>query len=77
LIIFPDDHTKPVQAYFDTNHDGKFDVSVDDFNRDGLWDVSFYDTHFNGHVDLVGFHPDGNIIASRFEKYDPSKPYYR
>ncbi len=74
-IVVPDDPSKPIQALFDTNYDGKIDTIVDDFNRDGLWDVSFYDSHFNGHIDVVGFHPDGQITASSYEKYDPSRVY--
>ena len=75
FILIPDVVSKPVQAFFDTNHDNRFDVLVNDYNRDGLWDVSFYDTNFDGKTDLVGYHPDGGIAASRYETYDATKNY--
>jgi hypothetical protein len=45
------------------------DIEVDDLNRDGKWDISFYDTNFDGTFDLKGYHPDGELAASRYEKY--------
>ena len=73
FLVTPDDVRRPIQALIDSNYDGKVDIVVDDFNRDGLWDVSFYDTQHNGTITLVGFHPDGKIKASWYEKYDGSK----
>jgi hypothetical protein len=32
-------------------------------------DISFYDTNFDGTFDLKGYHPDGELAASRYEKY--------
>jgi len=74
-LITPDDVSQPIQALIETKYDGKIDMIVDDFNRDGLWDISFYDTQHNGTIDLVGFHPDGKMKASRYEKYNPSETY--
>jgi hypothetical protein len=74
-LITPDDVNQPIQALIESKHDGKIDIIVDDFNRDGLWDVSFYDTQQDGTIDLVGFHPDGKIKASYYEKYNPSETY--
>lgn len=74
-LVTPDDVNEPIQALIESKYDGKIDMIVDDFNRDGLWDVSFYDTQHNGSIDMVGFHPDGKIKASWFEKYDATKSY--
>jgi S1-C subfamily serine protease len=68
-FVMLDDKSKPVSALFDSNHDGKVDVIVEDTNRDGKWDVSFHDVDHDGRIDVVGYHPDGKITASRFEKY--------
>jgi S1-C subfamily serine protease len=66
---YPDDVSKPYQLLLDTNHDGKVDVIVEDTNRDGKWDISYHDTDHDGTIDLVGYHPDGKLQASRFERY--------
>jgi hypothetical protein len=65
----PDDKTKPIQALIDSNHDGKIDITVEDYDRDGRWDLSFIDVDYDGVPDLVGYHPDGKIKPSRFERY--------
>ena len=67
--VMLDDKSKPNTALFDSNHDGKVDIIVEDTNRDGKWDVSFHDVDHDGRIDVVGYHPDGKITASRFEKY--------
>jgi len=64
-----DNKRKPLQALLDTNYDGKVDVTVNDTNHDGRWDISYHDTDFDGVIDLVGYHPDGKITPSRFERY--------
>jgi hypothetical protein len=46
------------------------DVSYFDFKRQGKWELSFWDEDFSGHWTLVGYHPDGNIVPSRFESYE-------
>ena len=66
---YPDDISKPFQILLDTNRDGKIDVIVEDTDRDGKWDISYHDTDYDGTIDLVGYHPDGKIRASRFERY--------
>jgi S1-C subfamily serine protease len=69
LLFIPDDKSKPISALIDSNFDGRTDIEVDDINRDGKWDISFYDTNFDGTFDLKGYHPDGGLAASRYEKY--------
>jgi S1-C subfamily serine protease len=68
-----DDVSKPISAFIDSNFDGKIDIVVEDTNRDNRWDVSFHDVDFDGNVDLIGYHPDGKITPSRFEKYASAK----
>jgi S1-C subfamily serine protease len=75
FVLTPDNQSKPVQALIDSNYDGKIDIFVYARNREGRWDFSYWDTTFTGVIDLVGFHPDGKIKPSRFEKYDPKKQY--
>jgi hypothetical protein len=67
--LVPDDKSKPVSAFLDSNLDGNVDIVVEDNNRDGKWDVSFHDVDFDGLPDLIGYHPDGALAASRYEKY--------
>ena len=69
-FITPDDRSRPIQALIDGNYDGKIDIIVEDRDRDGRWDVSFHDIDFDGTIDLVGHHPDGKIVAARFERYE-------
>ena len=45
------------------------DIVIEDRDRDGKWDISFHDVDFDGRTDLVGYHPDGKLAASRYEKY--------
>ena len=68
-ILVPDDQGAGVQALIDKNSDGEIDIVVEDTNRDGKWDVSYHDVNSDGLIDLVGYHPDGKITPSRFEKY--------
>ena len=68
-LFIPDKKSEPVKLVIDSNSDGKADVVVLDTNRDGKWDVSLHDVNFDGVTDLVGYHPDGKLQASRYEKY--------
>ena len=68
-LFFPDDKSKPSIVLLDSNSDGKVDIRVEDRNRDGKWDISVRDEDFDGRIDLVGYHPDGKLAASRYEKY--------
>jgi S1-C subfamily serine protease len=68
-LIVPDKKSEPVKLMIDRNSDGNADIVVLDTNRDGKWDVSFHDVNFDDVTDLVGFHPDGKLQPSRYEKY--------
>jgi S1-C subfamily serine protease len=74
-IYTPDSVKRPIQALVDTNHDGKVDIVVEDRERAGRWVISFHDVDYDGIIDLVGYHPDGKLNASRFEKYQPTRNY--
>jgi S1-C subfamily serine protease len=67
----PDDKSKAVVFRVDTNNDGEVDGWVFDEDRDGKWDYSLWDTDFDGKPDMKGFHPDGKLEPSRYEKYQP------
>jgi S1-C subfamily serine protease len=69
-VRIPKDKTKPITLAFDRNGDTKPDLLVLDFERDGKWDFSLHDTDYDGKWDLVGFHPNGEIKASKFERYE-------
>jgi len=71
ILYFPDDKSKPVVFNIDTNNDGKPDAWIFDEDRDEKWDYSLWDTDFDGKPDLIGYHPDGKLEPSRFEKYRP------
>ncbi len=68
-LFVPDNKSEPIQLLIDRNSDGTADITVQDTNRDGKWDISFHDVDFDGVTDLVGYHPDGQLAASRYEKY--------
>jgi S1-C subfamily serine protease len=68
-ILTPDDKTQPIRALIDSNFDGKIDIIVEDTDRDGRWDISFHDVDFDGTIDMVGYHPDGKLKPSRYERY--------
>jgi hypothetical protein len=68
-FVTPDDMSKPISAHIDSNYDGRTDISVEDRKRNGHWDISFHDVDFDGKIDLVGYHADGKITPTRFEKY--------
>lgn len=70
-LFVPDNKGKPIAFRFDRNNDGKVDVWIFDEDRDGKWDRSLWDEDFDGKPDLIGYHPDGEIKPSRFEKYRP------
>jgi S1-C subfamily serine protease len=74
-IYTPDNVKRPIQALVDTNHDEKVDIIVEDRERAGKWAISFHDVDYDGVIDLVGYHPDGKLNASRFEKYQPARKY--
>src|SRR5262249_13130643 len=68
-LLTPDDKTQPILALIDSNHDKKIDIIVQDLDRDGRWDISYHDIDFDGTIDLIGYHPDGKLQASRYERY--------
>jgi len=67
--VTPDDKKQPIYALIDSNHDGKVDIVVEDRDRDGRWDISYIDVDYDGVPDLIGYHPDGQLKPSRFERY--------
>lgn len=71
VLYVPDDKSKPIIFRVDTNGDGKVDAEIYDEDRDGKWDYSLWDIDFDGKPDLIGYHPDGKLEPSRFEKYRP------
>jgi S1-C subfamily serine protease len=69
VYLVPDDVSDPILLMIDSKNTGKIDVIVFDTNRDGKWDFSHHDTDGDGAPNLVGYHPDGAVKASRFERY--------
>jgi S1-C subfamily serine protease len=69
-IRVPFDPSKSTSVAFDRNGDGQVDLEVFDEGRDNKFDFSFHDVDYDGKWDLIGFHPDGGVVASRFERYD-------
>jgi S1-C subfamily serine protease len=67
MLKIPLDQTKSIKFLFDTNADGKFDIVILDFDRDLKWDVSYHDTNFDGKPDVIGKHPEGNLVPTSFE----------
>jgi len=70
LYFVPDDKRRSIRLAIDLNGDGKPDLWIYDWNRDGLWDYSLHSSEMNGKADLIGYHSDGKIKATRVEPYD-------
>ena len=68
-IVKPIDASKPFYLRADRNLDGKIDLLVLSYTRNEKWSFSYWDNDFDGKWDAVGFHPDGELKASRFEDY--------
>ena len=68
-IVKPYDSSKPFYLRADRNLDGKIDLLVLSYSRNEKWSLSYWDNDFDGKWDAVGFHPDGELKASRFEDY--------
>jgi S1-C subfamily serine protease len=68
--IVPDRKTDAIILTLDRNGDGKPDVMFFDFKQRGKWDLSFWDAKFEGRWTLVGYHDDGSLKPTRFERYD-------
>ena len=68
-IVKPIDSSKPFYLRADRNLDGKIDLLVLSYSRNEKWSLSYWDNDFDGKWDAVGFHPDGELKASRFEDY--------
>jgi S1-C subfamily serine protease len=68
--IVPDRKTDAIMLTLDRNGDGRPDVLFFDFKRRGKWDLSFWDAKFEGRWTLVGYHDDGSLKPTRFERYE-------
>ena len=68
-IVKPYDSSKPFYLRADRNLDGKIDLLVLSYTRNEKWSFSYWDNDYDGKWDAVGFHPDGELKASRFEDY--------
>jgi len=73
FLTTPDDRREPVTMSIDSKDVGKIDIIIVDEDRDGRWDYSLHDVDGDGKADLIGFHPDGKLKASRFEPYVASR----
>jgi hypothetical protein len=63
--IIPDDKTQPIMLALDRNDDGVPDVIYFDLKRQQRWDLSFWDVNFEVRWTLIGYHPDGKLVASQ------------
>jgi len=68
--IVPDRQADAILLAWDRNGDGQPDVVFFDFKRRGRWDLSFWDAKFEGRWTLVGYHDDGSLKPTRFERYE-------
>lgn len=69
VLIVPDDVHKSIGLWLDTAGRGHPDMWIYDANRDHKWDYSLIASNHDGKVDLIGYHPDGGIVPSRYERY--------
>ena len=68
--IVPDRTADAIMLTLDRNGDGRPDVMFFDFKRRDRWDLSFWDAKFEGRWTLVGYHDDGSLKPTRFERYE-------
>jgi S1-C subfamily serine protease len=68
--IVPDRKADAILMTWDRNGDGQPDVVFFDFKRRGKWDLSYWDAKFEGKWTLVGYHDDGTLKPTRFERYE-------
>jgi hypothetical protein len=74
-ILISKDRSSPIYLIVDSQFIGKIDQVVVDEDRDRKWDVSYYDRNNDGNFDLIGYHPDGSLTASRYEEVRPPLTY--
>jgi len=65
----PDDQKKGRSLSISTRNDGTVDAVIIDFDNNGKWDESYWDINGDGKTDLIGYHDDGKLDPSRYEKY--------
>jgi S1-C subfamily serine protease len=68
-LTIPDDLKQPILLSLITKKSGKVYAVLVDEKRDGKWDYSLWDTNEDGKSDLIGYHDDGGIEPTRYEKY--------
>jgi hypothetical protein len=73
LLTIPDDTRRSISLKIDTCGTGRADIMIfdadHDWNRDHRWDYSLHRTKCDGPIDLIGYHPDGDMKPSRYELY--------
>lgn len=69
LLTIPDDKKRSISLLIDTTGSGKPDIWIYDVDRDGKWDYSLHSSKRDGKIDLIGFHPNGELEPSRYEQY--------
>jgi S1-C subfamily serine protease len=71
-VLEPDDRSKPLIIYVDTNGDEKYDARYYDNDRDGRIDISYHDVDFDEQPDYIGVHPDGSPRPTSFVHFRAS-----
>jgi S1-C subfamily serine protease len=69
LYVVPDDQRRSIKLLIDSSGSGKPDIWVYDWDRDGKWDYSLQSSKKDGKIDLIGYHPNGDVMPSRVEPY--------
>jgi len=74
-ILIPKNQKSPIYMLVDSRFTGYIDEVILDIDRDSKWDISYYDTNGDGHFNLIGYHDDGSLNASRYEEVKPPLAY--
>lgn len=73
LLTIPDDVRRSISLKIDTCGTGSADIMIfdadHDWDRDHRWDYSLHRTKCDGPIDVIGYHPDGDMEPSRYELY--------
>lgn len=70
IIRIPNDKSKPIITYFDSNRDGIPDMVLADVDRDGNIDYSVLDLDYDGKFESKGIHTSGKVTPDKIVALD-------
>ena len=68
-LVVPDDQSQPIYMLVDTTESGRPNGIIFSLHRDGKWNISYWDTTGSGKWNVVGYHPDGELVPTSYGPY--------